>query len=161
MERPPELAGERVLQFASLARCQPTGGVKGPNLAALLIVRTDAEPHCVYLYHCARTGTWSTTAGTRTWRRRCSKLTTTTGQLRSSRRSRPTGSRSARLRECAGMHLERRWPNRWSDTMPSETKPGAVGQHSGHSKRRRCIMNLVSSGKRSRSRASSGAIPRS
>jgi hypothetical protein len=52
MERPPELAGERVLQFASLARCQPTGGVKGPNLAALLIVRTDAEPHCVYLYHC-------------------------------------------------------------------------------------------------------------
>ena len=50
MERPPEIPGERVLQFASLAGSQPTSGVEGSEQAWLAIVQTDDEPHCVYLY---------------------------------------------------------------------------------------------------------------
>ena len=53
MERPPEFPGERVLQIASLAGSRPTRGREGgPELAGLAIVRSDAEPHSVYLYAC-------------------------------------------------------------------------------------------------------------
>jgi hypothetical protein len=58
MEPPPESDGERVLHFASLSGAQPSktrhvvNGVEVTEFAALAIVRTDAEPHCVSLYYC-------------------------------------------------------------------------------------------------------------
>src|SRR4051794_40675131 len=60
MQNPPEfLNGARVMQFASLARSQPTGktrhvvgGVQVREFGAVAIVKYEAEPHCVYLYYC-------------------------------------------------------------------------------------------------------------
>ncbi len=60
MRTPPEsLDGARVLQFASLARSQPTGrtrhvvgGVEIKDFAALAIAQYETEPHCVYLFYC-------------------------------------------------------------------------------------------------------------
>jgi hypothetical protein len=60
MQSPPEfLDGARVLQFADLARSQPTGktrhvvgGIEVKKFDSLAIVRYDAEPHCVYLLYC-------------------------------------------------------------------------------------------------------------
>jgi hypothetical protein len=71
MQSPPELLdGARVLQFASLARSQPTGktrhvvgGVEVKEFGALAIVSYEAGPRCVYLFYCDRswnviTDTW-------------------------------------------------------------------------------------------------------
>jgi len=60
MQSPPECLGKaRVLQFASLARSQPTGktrhivgGVEAKEFAALAIARYDSEPDGVYLFYC-------------------------------------------------------------------------------------------------------------
>jgi hypothetical protein len=60
MRSPPEsLNGARVLQFASLARSQPTsktrhvvGGVEVKEFAALAIAEYDGESQGVYLYYC-------------------------------------------------------------------------------------------------------------
>jgi hypothetical protein len=71
MENPPEtLDGARVLQFASLARSQPTGrtrhlvdGVDVSRFAALAIASYDDSSDGVYLFYCDRrwnviTDTW-------------------------------------------------------------------------------------------------------
>jgi hypothetical protein len=60
MLSPPEfLDGARVLQFASLARSQPTGktrhvvgGVEIKEFAALAIAEYDGESQGVYLFYC-------------------------------------------------------------------------------------------------------------
>jgi hypothetical protein len=60
MRSPPEfLDGARVLQFASLARSQPTGktrhvvgGVEVREFAALAIAKYDSDPRGVYLFYC-------------------------------------------------------------------------------------------------------------
>ena len=62
MENPPEtLDGARVLQFASLARSQPSvrtrhvvGGVEMSRFAAVAIARYEDEPSGVYLFYCDR-----------------------------------------------------------------------------------------------------------
>jgi hypothetical protein len=71
VQPPPEtLDRARVLQFASLARSQPTGktrhvvaGTQVTDFAALAIARYDNEPTGVYLFYCDRswnviTDTW-------------------------------------------------------------------------------------------------------
>jgi len=71
MQPPPEtLNRARVLQFASLARSQPTGktrhvvgGAEVTDFAAVAIARYDEEPTGVYLFYCDRswnviTDTW-------------------------------------------------------------------------------------------------------
>ena len=71
MDRPPErLHGARVLQFASLARSQPTGKtrhivnrVEVSDFAAVAIARFDEDPSGTYLFYCDRswnvvTDTW-------------------------------------------------------------------------------------------------------
>lgn len=62
MRPPPEtLDRARVLQFASLARSQPTGktrhvvgGAEVGGFAAVAIARYDEEPTGVYLFYCDR-----------------------------------------------------------------------------------------------------------
>jgi hypothetical protein len=71
METPPEaLDGARVLQFASLARSQPTGrtrhvveGAQVSRFAAVAIARYEDRPNGVYLFYCDQdwnvvTDTW-------------------------------------------------------------------------------------------------------
>jgi hypothetical protein len=69
------LDNARVLQFASLARSQPTGktrhvvgGVEDRDFAALAITRYDDDPQGVYLFYCDRswrvvTDTWHEDVG--------------------------------------------------------------------------------------------------
>jgi hypothetical protein len=60
MKKPPEFLGSaRVLQFASLARSQPTGktrhvvgGVEVRGFAALAIARYETDAQGVYLFYC-------------------------------------------------------------------------------------------------------------
>jgi hypothetical protein len=62
MESPPEtLDGAGVLQFASLARSQPSGktrhgagGVEASLFAAVAIARYEDDPSNVYLFYCDR-----------------------------------------------------------------------------------------------------------
>jgi hypothetical protein len=76
MEDPPDtLDGARVLQFASLARSQPTDrtrhvvdGVEVSRFAALAIAGYEDEPSGVYLFYCDRswnvvTDTWHEDVG--------------------------------------------------------------------------------------------------
>jgi len=71
VQPPPEILDRaRVLQFASLARSQPTGktrhvvgGVEVTDFAGVAIARYDDEPTGIYLFYCDRgwnviTDTW-------------------------------------------------------------------------------------------------------
>ena len=71
VQPPPEILDRaRVLQFASLARSQPTGktrhvvgGAEITGFAAVAIARYDDEPNGVYLFYCDRD--WNVITDTR------------------------------------------------------------------------------------------------